>query len=1415
MAHLHLSLLGTFDAHMDGTSITNFEYDKVRALLAYLVVEADRPHRREILAGLLWPESSERAARQSLSQALFVLRRAIGDRVTAPPFLIITPQTLQFNVESDYTLDVAQFTALWSVVQEHMHAAPFTCAICRAHLEDMVLLHRGDFLAGFSLPDCPEFEAWVTLHRERLRQQVMDALHQLTEGHLACGAYEPALTYAHHQLDLDAWRESAHRQAMAAMALSGQRTTALAQYELCRRTLRADLGVDPEPATIALRRRIEAAEELTENDLRLVLGLGTAAPVPGEPPFKGLDFFDISDAALFFGREALTAKLVERVRGGCRFLAVVGASGSGKSSLVRAGLAATLQREAGWVVQILTPTAHPSLEKVHRIEDGGCQLFVVDQFEELFTLCHDPDARRAFVNHLLAVAYDEHPITHVVIALRADFYHHCAQFDTLRTVLEQAQVYIGVMTADELRRAMEAPVEQAGWHFEPGLVDVILHDLGADGIDPPELGVLPLLSHALLETWKHRAGRTLTLAGYTAAGRVHNAIAETAEAVYQQLDAAQRAVARAVFLHLTEIGEGTLDTRRRPTLGEILAYHEDAAVVNEVLKLLSDARLITTERETVQVAHEALIREWPMLRAWLDESRDDVRMQRALDTSAKEWLKAARDPSFLLRGTRLTQFQEWAVKTTVTLLQDARDYLDASGAAQEAREAKEVARRRNALLQASAGLAAQAISELDGPQPERGVLLTLEALERYPYTPAAERALAYAVHANRPYRVLKIPGARGTYNRIAWSPDGTHLAISSSPGKTVAILWNLETAAESQKTLARQEQDVCTTHDVAWSPMGDRLVTSRGVAHRAECHAIEVWDVKEGTVLLTPAGHQGDQGAVDWSPDGTAILTVGMDGMARIWDAETGAQRLAMGVVSDPPTDLLYYFQVIGDAAWSPRGNQIATGARDHIARVWDAVTGAELCTLRGHTGHLTSVTWSPDGERLATASKDGTVRVWDLKTEEVLLFFTNHVGTVRAVDWAPNGRRMATAGEDGTVRVWHATTGIEEFVFRGVASPWHVAWSPNSQYLAIKSSNVWVLDFSDEPSQRLYGYDTGEARCTMWSPDGTRILTHNASTAWLWDFVHGEALRTFEHSQYFHQPWSPDGTRILTGDEEEPLRIWDVETGNVLSELHAPTKHAILPSWSLDGSRIVACLTPEPQAMVWDADTGEILAITPDIAEQGALLYAPMCSPDGRYFVTGSVFVGRDTPARIWDATTGELKMTLESHNGESILANWSPEGQRVAVTYEDGMIKIWDVSPLYQVTEGYRALPGQNNATHAITAKVLVSLTGHVGRVWWVTWSPSGQRVASGGIDSIVRVWNAVNGEEIYNFHAPSEVATLDWSPNGKYLVAGGRYATPMIWRVWQSTEDLIAYAHEHCVFRELTPEERAKFRLPSEGT
>ena len=452
-----------------------------------------------------------------------------------------------------------------------------------------------------------------------------------------------------------------------------------------------------------------------------------------QSPFKGLLVFEEQDADIFFGRETFTADLVIRlsqihkdnsISQATSFLALVGASGSGKSSIARAGLIPAIRQETDWSVRLITPTEHPleslattltqdsesvtatttlmdDLQRdqrslhlfirrlVEQDRTSSHLLLIVDQFEELFTLCRNEDERQAFIDNLVyAVKPNTAGPIVVVITLRADFYSHCLHYGTLHELLERQQKIVPPMNQENLRAAIEHPATKAGLVLEDGLDDLILRDVG----DEP--GNLPLLSHVLLETWKRREGNQLTLAGYTDAGGVRGAIAKTAESTYQRLTPDQQILTRNIFLRLTELGEGTQDTRRRVNLDELLVQREITTETQRVLNILADNRLITTSDEGVEVAHEALIREWPTLRHWLDEDREGLRIHRQLTEAATIWAANHKDDSYLYRGARLEAAREWGQSENVQLNQLEQSFLVSSKQSQQNKLAEAEARVR-------------------------------------------------------------------------------------------------------------------------------------------------------------------------------------------------------------------------------------------------------------------------------------------------------------------------------------------------------------------------------------------------------------------------------------------------------------------------------------------------------------------------------------------------------------------------------------------------------------------------------------------------------------------------------------------------------------------------------------------------
>ena len=663
-------------------------------------------------------------------------------------------------------------------------------------------------------------------------------------------------------------------------------------------------------------------------------------------PYKGLLPFEQEDSDLFFGREALVDDLAGRLEASS-FLAVVGPSGSGKSSLVRAGVVPALQRAAGAELPaaIIAPGVHPLAELA---SVGDPAVLVVDQFEEVFTLCRDEEERAAFLDALLDRAEDG---ALVVVALRADFYGHCAAYSRLAGALEERQALVGPMSEEELRRAIERPGEHAGLVLEPGVVEAMLRDVAG------QPGGLPLLSHSLLETWKRRSGRMLTVIGYLQSGGVHGAIAKTAETVYRDaLSPEQQAIARNVFLRLTELGDGTEDTRRRVSIAELVPRRGQEAEVDEVLRTLADARLVTIGEGTVEVAHEALIRHWPTLRGWLDEDREGRLLHRRLTEAAQEWETLGRDPGALFRGARLATTGDWATAHDPELNELEREFLTASRQASELEAVRQ--RRANrrlrlllagavvllvlavaggaiALVQRSHARKAQAAAEAQSlraesrdasaQHPDLGLLLGLEAVRREDSADSRGALLGALEHASRVRRWLQ--GFDAPVNAAAFSPDGKLLATTTHDG---TILWDTGT----------------------WRRIGAPLRSSQG-------------------------GWEG----VDFSPDGRTLAIAGARGRVELWDIST---RKELRELTDPAaagSDV----PELSAVRYSPDGKVIAAGGQEanHVT-LWSSASGRVIgrpITTNPPGSGAQSISFSPDSSRMAVPGVPGTVGIWDVAT--------------------------------------------------------------------------------------------------------------------------------------------------------------------------------------------------------------------------------------------------------------------------------------------------------------------------------------------------------------------------------------------------------------------------------------------------
>ncbi|TAH50753.1 MAG: hypothetical protein EYC68_13030 [Chloroflexota bacterium] len=1187
-------------------------------------------------------------------------------------------------------------------------------------------------------------------------------------------------------------------------------------------------------------------------------------PAPGEPPFKGLQYFDERDADLFFGREALTAKLVARLRESKFLAVVVGASGSGKSSVVRAGMLPALRRmtDENWRIHVITPTAHPLMalateltrevesvtatatlmdDLAHeprslylflrrqvadsrlQIADGKAQsaishlpfairhsLLVIDQFEELFTLCHDELEREQFVDNLLTALSDEADgLVTLVLTIRADFYAHLAQYPELRDAVARHQEYIGPMTMEELRRAIEEPAKQRAaqdgqpWEFEPGLVDLMLRDVG----DEP--GALPLLSHALLETWKRRSGHTLTLKGYHDAGGVRGAIAQTAETTFEQLTPEQQNIARGIFLRLTELGEGTEDTRRRASFNELIPRGEDAYQVRAVLTKLADARLITTSADSAEVAHEALIREWDRLREWLNENRDGLKLHRQLTEATREWELLERDPGALYRGARLAQANEFVEANPNALNEGERAFLDASVENEEREEReREEARQRELLAKEQllktetlrveqeqaanmrlrqraiflAGafvlaIALAAIALFLSEQSNRNAMQAEQSAQQAVHAEAtavsnADAAQKSNEEAIRQQRItLSRELAGSAINNLEVDPERSILLAMQAVTTTHAVDGTttkeaaeaLHRAVENSRLRMTLYPNSSWVWGLAFSPDGKNLATG------GDNGQVKVWDIATGKELLTVSGREKDWNSVAYSPNGR--LAVGDNtGKVTVWDVNT--QRPLLELQGNPSP--------VAAVAFDQVGKRLAAGSDDAVVKIWDAATGTELLTLP--TLHEAPVSWvefSPDGKHLATAAQDETAKVWDLATGKEL-FKVVTTFTSYAVSFSPDGKYIVTS-TFGAPQLWDANTGAEVGAFSGPSGDTSPArFTADGKYLVASQEKAYIWDIAKRELFSSFAIGSSGDIGAALSPGcvappeapfewcGVYLATSNRDkTIKLWDITPLGNRELMSVPGVWHC-LNPDATH-LTSYTYDPLAVeihqappWQIPAQTSFLEpspLFPPSSQTLFSlqggvAFSKDCTRGATVNYDDLTVTIFDVTTGKDLLtfkLPEGTKRSGRLITTIDFSPDGTRLATE----GPNNTVKIWDVNMGKELLTLTGHSDGVRWIRYSRDGKMLATSSADDTAKVWD----------------------AETGKELVTLRHP--NVTGIAFNADGTRLATGSLEGIVKIWDVKTGAELFNLtgHTAS-VWALAFSPDGTRLATGGGEGTGIIW-------------------------------------
>ena len=923
----------------------------------------------------------------------------------------------------------------------------------------------------------------------------------------------------------------------------------------------AKTAADRYPTAISLAEAFQeaAAASLDDEATTRLLPFGYAraalADTEIENPYKGLQAFQEADAADFFGRADLIQRLLMRLQhqAGQRFMAVIGPSGSGKSSVVKAGLIPALRSGAvegskDWFVTEMVPGTHPMEEievallrvavnppesllallnedtrgltrAIKRLVPGDQELLLfIDQFEEVFTLVDDEAERAHFLGSLLEAAADSRSRVRILITLRADFYDRPLLYPAFGELVRQSTEVVLPLNAEELEQAISNPAARVGLVLEPGLVAAIIGDIGE------QPGALPLLQYALSELYERRTGRVLTSAAYSDSGRVIGALARRADELYEALDPARQDLARQLFLRLVTPGEGTEDTRRRVEQGELLSGdpQRDAQVL-AIIERFGQYRLLTFDRDptsrtpTIEVAHEALIRQWPRLRQWIESSREDLQLQRRVTQATQEWTSSGKEASFLVSGARLEQLETWAAETQLSLNPQERDYLQVSLDERSRKQAEEAARQAHeAVLEQRSRQRLQALVAVLAVAFVIALLLTGFAFSQ---RDDAERSAVTATVAQGQAQIEANNAATAAAVAQMNASEARSLALVSS---AELALRNNDTELAIILALAANQHEMSTVE------------TRRTLASAAYA---------PGTRRIFK-GHTDWVNAVEYSPDGMTAISGGRDGTLILWDLATGENiRTFTG-----------HTQAVWDLAFSPDGSQVVSASEDRSLILWDVATGQQIRSFEGHEGTVTSVAFSPDGSQIFSGSFDRTLILWDVATGQPIRRFEGHSAEVYAVAFSQGGFTAASGSADNTVILWNVQTGqpLLHFGEDGsghTSAVYAVAFTPDDAGLVSASDDHDLILWNFESTQPVRRYIGHSARVTdvSFDPSGDKFLSSaEDNTLILWDLATGAILHRYagQSGPMFAVDYSADGHHFLSAGWDTNVRLWDIDSG-------------------------------------------------------------------------------------------------------------------------------------------------------------------------------------------------------------------------------------------------------------------------------
>ncbi len=1118
---------------------------------------------------------------------------------------------------------------------------------------------------------------------------------------------------------------------------------------LCLRCLERDPAARPTAGEIA------AALAEVRTELR-----GGTQRSGDESPYRGLSPFKRAHADLFFGREAEIAACVERLRE-TPLLAVVGASGAGKSSFAQAGVIPRLEALGAWQSLVVRPGRAPFRALVTRLERtssastesgllhpdpdeedlrarreradqleqepatlgrllrerarerSGGLILVVDQFEEVFTLASRPEEREAFCKALLFAADDPEGPVRVLLTMREDFLSRLALYPEFIAEVSRGIVVIRTPGPAALGETLEAPARLQGYRFEddalvPAMVKEVAHEPAG----------LPLLQFAVARLWEGRDPdkKILRRSTYEAIGGVAGALAEHADAVMSELMGEAAQAAREVLLRLVT-PEGTRASRR-----EDLLLSEVGPGGREAIDHLVASRLLVSRRATtadrpiteLELVHESLITRWTRLRRWLDETRDDVNLRAELEAAVQQWRRRGRRDEDLWRGRALQEALDWKQRQRTDPPGDLRAFIERAN-----RLARKQASRR---IQLQVGLVA-------------GLVLLAVAVGAFLWVRRQEQRARHAHHiavtaqheARTRLAAALLEGAQAARLRKDLAEARAKLRASFEVADSVGARALFSTLLRQPLIFRGHHPD--SVFSVAASPRRSLVATGTYDG------SIRIWDWETGTVRVL-RGHRKEVFSLAFSPDGRRLASGAGDGNVRIWDLATGRSRVLSGHL-----DRVYA------VAFDATGQRLASASGDGVIKIWPARGGAPK-TLRGHRGRVNAVAFGHAGRRLFSAGDDRTVRIWDLATGQAQ-DLRGHKESVLALATDPSGARIASAGDDGTIRIWDLDRRTHTVLrgHRGAVTA--LDWDPRGARLASggedRTIRIWELD---RHRSVVLGEHQDRISSLQWSPDGQRIAVGSYDrTLTVWDVNTPPPPPPAGHTGWVSGvAFNPNGEQLASASQDRTVRLWNLRTGTSRA-LRGHTARVIAVAYHPSGKQLASAAF-DNTIRIWDLPSGRSRVLRGHTSRIYGLAY----SRDGRQLASGSW----DRTVRIWDPDTGQSRV-LRGHTNRVFSVDFSPDGKSVVSGAWDRTLRIWNLA----------------------TGKARV-LRGHTGRVAAVAWAPSGNFIASAGYDRTLRIWDPVTGKARVLKGHRDYIWGVAISPDSRVVATASRDRTIRLWDV-----------------------------------